>query len=329
MARRTPAACAPVQVAYVPVLVPMRYSGTPYVPSAVNIPARPSWRPRKRRTPDQLQPHERWVCPRGCGKIYKKTSCSSIVAHRSTCEYEATQNPGADIVVEEKAFPRRRRKNKPRRSSSELQERERWYCPFGCGKFYKRTSTKSVSSHRALCAAQFTAAAAALAASTASEGNRAPSVPGPMTEPLSDRSPPQSLPPPEPIKPSRKRARTKENYANLMSRLPLSPLSPLGRLEPRTDQSAQARYKSLDLFSIRAYNAGDSNSVLPHESLNRNKSATMATSPTALAAGALEAALEASRLRPKREHLSERFGESVKGDLEGFDGDEWFASIFP
>jgi hypothetical protein len=39
----------------------------------------------------------------------------------------------------------------PRRRSSDLQEYEKWHCPFGCGKFYRTTSTKSVHAHRLSC----------------------------------------------------------------------------------------------------------------------------------------------------------------------------------
>jgi hypothetical protein len=39
----------------------------------------------------------------------------------------------------------------PRRRSSDLQEYERWHCPYGCGKFYRTTSTRSVHAHRKTC----------------------------------------------------------------------------------------------------------------------------------------------------------------------------------
>ncbi|GAB5356237.1 hypothetical protein AAMO2058_000273700 [Amorphochlora amoebiformis] len=38
-----------------------------------------------------------------------------------------------------------------RRKSSELSEKERWYCPVGCGKFYRRTSSRSIRKHMEMC----------------------------------------------------------------------------------------------------------------------------------------------------------------------------------
>jgi len=36
---------------------------------------------------------------------------------------------------------------KRRRKSSELENSERWTCPAGCGKFFRRSSTKSIRDH--------------------------------------------------------------------------------------------------------------------------------------------------------------------------------------
>ena len=44
-----------------------------------------------------------------------------------------------------------KRKRKKRRSAMDLSENERWNCPFGCGKFYRNTSTKSIHSHLQEC----------------------------------------------------------------------------------------------------------------------------------------------------------------------------------
>eukprot|EP00468_Gymnochlora_sp_CCMP2014_P012963 CAMPEP_0167750062 /NCGR_PEP_ID=MMETSP0110_2-20121227/5774_1 /TAXON_ID=629695 /ORGANISM="Gymnochlora sp., Strain CCMP2014" /LENGTH=330 /DNA_ID=CAMNT_0007635325 /DNA_START=91 /DNA_END=1083 /DNA_ORIENTATION=+ len=41
-----------------------------------------------------------------------------------------------------------------RRKGSDLAEHEKWYCPFRCGKFYRKTSTRSIRRHRAECAFQ-------------------------------------------------------------------------------------------------------------------------------------------------------------------------------
>ncbi|GAB5355647.1 hypothetical protein AAMO2058_000223600 [Amorphochlora amoebiformis] len=39
-----------------------------------------------------------------------------------------------------------------RRKGSDLAEHEKWYCPFRCGKFYRKTSTRSIRRHRSECA---------------------------------------------------------------------------------------------------------------------------------------------------------------------------------
>lgn len=46
---------------------------------------------------------------------------------------------------------RSERKHNRRRASTELGEHERWNCPFGCGKFFRSTSTRSVRRHRENC----------------------------------------------------------------------------------------------------------------------------------------------------------------------------------
>jgi len=38
-----------------------------------------------------------------------------------------------------------------RRTADELDEEEKWYCPKRCGKFYRKTSTKSIQKHRVTC----------------------------------------------------------------------------------------------------------------------------------------------------------------------------------
>jgi len=43
--------------------------------------------------------------------------------------------------------PRRRRKRKP----EELRMDEKWICPHGCGKFYRKSSTKSIQNHLSSC----------------------------------------------------------------------------------------------------------------------------------------------------------------------------------
>mmetsp|Transcript_41276 Transcript_41276/g.68957 ORF Transcript_41276/g.68957 Transcript_41276/m.68957 type:complete len:469 (+) Transcript_41276:153-1559(+) len=40
---------------------------------------------------------------------------------------------------------------KRRRKPSELTEKERWYCKYGCGKFYRRTSSRSIAEHSVSC----------------------------------------------------------------------------------------------------------------------------------------------------------------------------------
>jgi len=40
---------------------------------------------------------------------------------------------------------------KRRRKPSELTEKERWYCKYGCGKFYRRTSSRSIAEHSMRC----------------------------------------------------------------------------------------------------------------------------------------------------------------------------------
>jgi hypothetical protein len=40
---------------------------------------------RKRRRSAELAAHEKWVCPRGCGKYYRTTSTRSIREHAATC----------------------------------------------------------------------------------------------------------------------------------------------------------------------------------------------------------------------------------------------------
>eukprot|EP00467_Chlorarachnion_reptans_P008950 CAMPEP_0114499536 /NCGR_PEP_ID=MMETSP0109-20121206/7473_1 /TAXON_ID=29199 /ORGANISM="Chlorarachnion reptans, Strain CCCM449" /LENGTH=443 /DNA_ID=CAMNT_0001677117 /DNA_START=267 /DNA_END=1598 /DNA_ORIENTATION=+ len=44
-----------------------------------------------------------------------------------------------------------KRKRKKRRSALDLEDAERWNCPFRCGKFYKNTSTKSIHNHLEEC----------------------------------------------------------------------------------------------------------------------------------------------------------------------------------
>eukprot|EP00471_Norrisiella_sphaerica_P009211 CAMPEP_0184497314 /NCGR_PEP_ID=MMETSP0113_2-20130426/36144_1 /TAXON_ID=91329 /ORGANISM="Norrisiella sphaerica, Strain BC52" /LENGTH=549 /DNA_ID=CAMNT_0026884347 /DNA_START=53 /DNA_END=1698 /DNA_ORIENTATION=+ len=45
-----------------------------------------------------------------------------------------------------------------RRKGSDLAEHEKWYCPFHCGKFYRKTSTRSIRRHRSECAFQIRSA---------------------------------------------------------------------------------------------------------------------------------------------------------------------------
>lgn len=40
-----------------------------------------------------------------------------------------------------------KRKQKKRRRSTDLSEHEKWMCPYGCGKFYRNTSTRSIHKH--------------------------------------------------------------------------------------------------------------------------------------------------------------------------------------
>mmetsp|Transcript_29566 Transcript_29566/g.51917 ORF Transcript_29566/g.51917 Transcript_29566/m.51917 type:complete len:241 (-) Transcript_29566:170-892(-) len=54
------------------------------------------------------------------------------------------------IVIKSNATHMNRKQPK-RRPSCDLREEERWYCPYGCGKFYRKSSTISIKTHTKKC----------------------------------------------------------------------------------------------------------------------------------------------------------------------------------
>jgi hypothetical protein len=62
-------------------------------------------RRRSRRTTADLEEFERWTCPRGCGKVYRKNSTVSIKKHVPLCPGPASAELIAQKVEENKTLP--------------------------------------------------------------------------------------------------------------------------------------------------------------------------------------------------------------------------------
>jgi hypothetical protein len=106
----------------------------------------------RRRLTNELLPHEVWTCPYShpdtnapCGKSYRTSSSRSIQKHALNCKLRPLPGSAAARKLSSE------KKQKKRRKSHELAPHERWNCPYGCGRFFRSTSTKSIQSHKITC----------------------------------------------------------------------------------------------------------------------------------------------------------------------------------
>eukprot|EP00808_Paulinella_micropora_P023088 g956.t1 len=92
-----------------------------------------------------------WFCPFQCGKSYRSSSLTYIRRHLLHCirqpnsQDELKSNP--ELIAAYLPVKVGKRFQKKRRKAMQLDFQERWNCPFGCGKYYRRTSTKSIQGH--------------------------------------------------------------------------------------------------------------------------------------------------------------------------------------
>ena len=101
-----------------------------------------------------------WSCFYGCGKQYKKSSGRSIHRHVTRCFRQDW--PDGETLSEEAVSAlissqqergllqtglRRWKMRQSRRNADDLPEAEVWACPFGCGKRYRSTSSRSIQNH--------------------------------------------------------------------------------------------------------------------------------------------------------------------------------------
>ena len=106
-----------------------------------------------------------WSCGYGCGKRYKRSSGRSIRRHITSCFRRHW--PGGVTLTEEQVSAlisseqekgrlvtglRRWKMRQSRRRAEDLPDAERWTCPFGCGKRYRSTSSRSIQNHANGCA---------------------------------------------------------------------------------------------------------------------------------------------------------------------------------
>jgi hypothetical protein len=100
---------------------------------------------------DDDDEEDTWRCPFGCGKVYKRSSARSIEKHIGFCRLRPASLASATVAQLQQMygiFPSAsKRKQKKRRRSTDLAEHEKWVCPYGCGKYYRNTSTRSIHKH--------------------------------------------------------------------------------------------------------------------------------------------------------------------------------------
>lgn len=98
-----------------------------------------------------------------------------VTVHLNALPFKMGDFPSASHITSAKALSRSDapfRIRKRRRKSSDLRFNERWNCPHGCGKFYRKTSSRSIRDHLAECTNKITDHAGDSAPLTASVGQQ-------------------------------------------------------------------------------------------------------------------------------------------------------------
>ena len=136
-----------------------------------------------------------WQCSYGCGKVYRKSSGRSIRRHVVSC-FRQHWPGGADLSEKELSALiaaqqdrgllvtglRRWRMRQSRRAAHELGENEKWRCPWGCGKYYRSTSSRSIQRHATTCPSRQSGAHGHAAMTASTKSGAAASARGEETE---------------------------------------------------------------------------------------------------------------------------------------------------
>lgn len=142
-----------------------------------------------------------------------------------------------------------------RRKGSDLAEHEKWYCPFRCGKFYRKTSTRSIRRHRNECAFHISVRKALSPGSASSPALAGAQLPNGIPRKMNVRShlnvparPPSSSP------------MTPKMSPTITSKSPMSPLPPPMHSFEKPPRSSPCRspsqkmpiHQALQVFLIKS-----------------------------------------------------------------------------